>query len=377
MNNVLIVENSSGFGGSANSLANLITHLNKSKFHPIILLKKFGSQIDKIKNAEIVKFKDYNEPGKLSSFKYSLCFIKDILSEAIKICFIIKKRQISLIHVNSNIITGIPAIMASRIVNVPCICHIRQTRKLIKRERFFAKFVNEFIILNKNAYEILRKDIPKEKLNIIYNGLDLQVFDNIERGNFKKEFNLYSSPILALVGRIVKGKGVKEFILAGKEVLKVKPNVKLVIVGDAKGEDDRYYKEVKQLVEKENLNQSVIFTGWRNDLNKLIVDFDILVHPYTYPEGLPNVLIEAMALKKSVITTNVPGSSEIVVDGVTGFLVAPGDIDAMVKKIIYLIDNPDLARQMGEKGRKRVEQYFNIKNTVAKIQELYMNILHN
>lgn len=375
-NKILYYEPSSGFGGSASALSNLVNYLNKGKFNFILITKNRGPQFGKIKNAEFIKLKEYKEPDKLSNLKFLFYFIKNVIPDSLRIYSIIKAKRVSLIHINTNIMSGIPAIIASKLSRIPCVCHIRQTRKLIKRERFFARFVEKFILINKQASDLYIQDISEEKLNIIYDGINLHEFSKNDDRGFKKEFSLDFSFVVGLVGRIVKGKGHKEFILVAKEVLKNIQNVKFIIVGDAKGDSEGYYKEVKELVKDYNLERNILFTGWRDDVKNIISDLDILVLPSTtFPEGLPNTIIEAMALRKPVIATDVAGPNEIVVNNETGFIVPPGDIKAMAEKIIYLLENPDIAKKMGEGGRKIVEGKFNIKETIKKIEEIYKEVL--
>ena len=371
---VLIYESSSGFGGSANALVNLLKFLDKNTFAPVVVFRNNGAQIDRIKEVETIKLKNYKEPGDLSNLGFLFYFARHIFPWALHLFFLIKSKKINLVHVNNNIIAGIPVIIAAKLAGKSCICHIRQTRKLIKRERFFSKWVNKFIVLNEDAYQMLKQDIPEEKLNLIYDGIDLEDFSYLKSGNFRIEFNLDATPVIGLIGRVVKGKGHKEFILAAKEVLKSKPNIKFLIIGDSKGENDDYFKEAKKLVGMENLYKNVIFTGWRTDISIVISNLNILVHAATSPEGLPNVIIEAMAFKKPIIATNVPGSSEIVIDGETGFLIPPGNIKAMAEKIIYLLDNPDISKKMGELGRKSVKEKFDIIKTVERVEGVYREV---
>ena len=76
-----------------------------------------------------------------------------------------------------------------------------------------------------------------------------------------------------------------------------------------------------------------------------------------------------------ICASDIPGPSDIVVDGETGFLVSPGDIKALAEKMIYLLENPDVARKMGEKGRKRVKEHFDIRKTVKSIESIYESLL--
>ncbi|MEW6169945.1 MAG: glycosyltransferase [Candidatus Omnitrophota bacterium] len=359
---ILFYEPSSGFGGSAGMLANIMDYLTAEKFRSTIVIKNFGMQIEKIKKGEIIRLKNYKG-------------ILRIIYEVVDLVSIIRTKKISLVHINTNIITGIPAILAAKLTGKPCICHLRETRKLIKRERLFAKWIDKFIVLNNDAHEIYSKDIAADKINLIYDGIN--TCEKVLKGNFRQEFNLNSNSLIGVIGRVIEGKGQKEFILAAKEVLKIRPSTKFVIVGEAKGGIDNYYNEVKELVKSERLDKNIIFTGWRNDVNSIIVDLDIIVQSTTtFPEGFGLTCIEAMTLEKPVIATKVPGPSDIVVDGKTGFLVPMGDIKAMAEKMIYLLDNPDVARKMGEAGKKRTEELFDIKKQVKKVEAIYEELLN-
>ena len=355
--NILIYESSSGFGGSANALVNIVNNLNREKFYPIAAVDNLGAQVDKITDMEVIK---------LTSLK------------VLELYSIIKRKRIGIVHINNNIMAGIPAIIASKIAGIPCVCHIRQTRKLIKREKIFTRFVNSFILINKDACAVYNQDIPINKLHVIHDGIDLYDFETNATGTFRKEYKLNGSLVVGLVGRIVKGKGHKEFILASKEVLKYYPETKFAIIGDAKGDTDEYYKEVRALVKEEGIEKNIIFTGWREDIKNIIADLDILVQATTtFPEGFGLTIAEAMAIGKPVIATNIAGPSEIVLDNKTGFLVPPGDIKAMAEKLIYFLENNNIAKDFGLQGRKRAEDLFDIKKTVSRLESIYEESLYS
>jgi glycosyltransferase involved in cell wall biosynthesis/GT2 family glycosyltransferase len=359
---ILFYESSSGFGGSSRAVSYIIDYLDYNKFHPFLVIKNYGPQFDKIKKVVPIKLKSYR--GHLN-----------IISEVLNLLRLITSKKISIVHINTNISTGIPAILAAKLTGVFSVCHIRETRALIKRERIFSHLVDKFIILNKDALLIYNRDIKKDKLSIIYDGLDLEEFKDVE-SNFRQEFNLDSHPIVAVLGRIVEGKGQKEFVLACREAIRIIPRAKFLIIGEAKGAEDAYYNDLIELVYREGLDKNVIFTGWRNDIANVISSLDVLVLPSTtYKEGLPNSIIEAMALSKPVVATDIAGPSDIVADGETGFLVPAGDIKAMAEKIVYLLNNPDIAKRMGEVGRKRAQELFDIKKQVKKIEAIYEEVL--
>jgi glycosyltransferase involved in cell wall biosynthesis len=375
--NILFYDPSSGFAGSAGALTNLIRHLNRERFNPFLAIKNFGPQFERLKDIEVIKLKNYDEPEKASKISFFFHFIRNILPEAIKIYFVIKKKKISFVHTNTSVMGGMAAIIASRLAGIHCICHFRGTRNLLKREIFCTRWIDRFIVLNTHAFDSFRQIMGDEKVRLVFDGLDFSDFQRIETGLFRKELNLNSVALIGLVSRIVRGKGHKEFILSAKEVLKTRPNTKIVIVGDVKGENDSYYKEVKEFVRKEAMEQNLLFTGWRTDIKNIISDLDVLVFSTTtFPEGLPNTIIEAMALGKSVVATDIPGPKDIVLNGVTGFLVPAGDVKAMTEKIIYLLDNRDIAIQMGEEGRRRTEELFDIRHSVKQIERIYEEIIN-
>jgi len=384
--NILYLEGGTGFGGSGNSLFGLLKNIDKNKFNPLVVTFNDGPQFQKIHNLGIKMIKlnlNETEPedknGILSYLKFGFDFLFNILPISLKLIRIIKKNKIDLVHINTNIISGIPAILASKITRIPCICHIRQTRGLIKREVFLTRWIDKFIVLNKDAKEILKKDIPKERLSLIYDGINLKEFEIGEdrKTELKKEFNLDKSPFVGIVGRLVEGKGYDDFIKSAEIIIKQKPDVKFVIVGSDPTKEKIIENELRDLVDRLDLNSHIIFTGWRNDISALISTFDILVQSSSFPEGFGLTCIEAMALAKPVVATNIPGPSEIVVDGKTGFLVPPKNPSALAEAILKLLNNAVLAKKIGESGRKRAEELFDIRKNVRQIEDIYENVFNN
>jgi len=382
--NTLFFEPSSGFGGSGNSLFNLLKFLNQEKFKPLVVTLNDGPQFTKIKElgVKIIKLhakeiEPENNEGVLTYLKLFYQGIFYLLPLTLKLLFIIKKYKIDLLHINTNIISGIPAILAGKMAGIPCICHIRQTRRPIKREKFFFRWIDKIILLNQKAKEIYLEDTQSNKLSLIYDGLDLEGFKpKNDRERITKEFNLNGSPCVGVLGRLVEGKGLDDFIKASALVLKEKPETKFFIVGSDPSEDKHLEKELKSLAQTLNLNGNLIFTGWRNDVSDLISSFDVLVQPSSsFPEGFGLTCIEAMALGKPVVATNIPGPQDIVVDGKTGFLVPAYAPTSLAEAILKLLNNPQLAKNMGEEGRERAEELFDIRKNVKKIEALYEEIL--
>jgi glycosyltransferase involved in cell wall biosynthesis len=136
------------------------------------------------------------------------------------------------------------------------------------------------------------------------------------------------------------------------------------------GEED-YEREIRELATSLGLDDCLKFTGFRTDVPKLVQSLDVLVHASTTGEPFGQVIAEGMAACKPVVATLGGAVPEIVQDGVTGLLVPMGDAQSMAEAIIKLLSNPELAGQMGQAGRQRVEQHFTMEHVVKKVESIY------
>ncbi|MGB9802180.1 MAG: glycosyltransferase [Desulfofundulus sp.] len=137
---------------------------------------------------------------------------------------------------------------------------------------------------------------------------------------------------------------------------------------------------LRRVLEEESralgLEGRLFFTGERRDIPQILSLMDVFVLPST-TEGLPLTILEAMAAGKPVIASRVGGLPEVVVDGETGFLVPPGDPQALARALAQLLVNRQKAEEMGQKGKQRVMQHFTVQTMVRKIEEEYKAALFN
>ena len=123
---------------------------------------------------------------------------------------------------------------------------------------------------------------------------------------------------------------------------------------------------------KEGLEESVRLLGWRRDIPSILHILDVLAHTSLW-EGLPRVFPQAMAAGIPIVATSVDGAPEAVEHGVTGYLVEPGDMEAMARHVVHLLRNPDEAAAMGARGKKRVGE-FDIEKMVRQQEKLYLEL---
>ena len=212
--------------------------------------------------------------------------------------------------------------------------------------------------------------IPESKICVIPNGFDFESFRPLSRSSARETLSIpESAKAVAFVGRLEKQKGVSVLLEAARYLNEL-PDFLLLIIGE--GPEEQSLKE--QAEDARLLKESVRFVGSLEDAASILPAFDVVVLPSLW-EGLPNVLIEAMASGVPVVATHVGGVSELVEDGRTGFLVRPGESRPLAEKIRYLLEHPFDARGMGEVAQNASRQKFNLERTVHSYEEAYLEAL--
>ena len=231
-----------------------------------------------------------------------------------------------------------------------------------------------------NNYKIC----PEKKINIIPLGLDLDKFQlNYEekRLSFRHKFFIAEDEIaIGIIGRIVPVKNHSLFVAIAAKVLDQSGmRLKFIIVGDGESRqqtemelkqaniDYAYYPEDKR-------NAQAICTSWQTDVDIVLAGLDIVMLT-SHNEGTPVSLIEAQAAAKPVISTDVGGVSDVVLDHITGYVVEAGDADKFAAALINLIENPGIRQRFGQAGQKFVQDKFSYRRLVTDMSEYYYSLL--
>jgi lipopolysaccharide/colanic/teichoic acid biosynthesis glycosyltransferase len=178
-----------------------------------------------------------------------------------------------------------------------------------------------------------------------------------------------SAPVVGFVGRLVRDKGVAELVEAYFRLKPRFPSLVLLLVGQYE-EGDPVDPRTRRLIES---TSGIIAPGQVDNVVPYYQIMDVLASP-TYREGFGTVSLEASAVGKPVVTTNATGARDAVVDGKTGLIVPVGDSDALAKALGRVLENPELARQMGEAGRQRVIAEFPRERIWQGVEELYRTL---
>lgn len=234
-----------------------------------------------------------------------------------------------------------------------------------------------------NFFKVVPISISKEIANtvkklyrintpVIYNGIFTKCYKNLEKERFlyRKKYGIKNEDIIILnIANFKPGKNHRLLISAFEKVTKIFSNVYLFLIGEGKS---------KPFVEKtsrdKKLSDKVRFLGLREDIPEWLSAADIFVLSSDW-EGLPMVVLEAMASGKPVIVTAVGGIPELIKNGETGLLVSPQNTEKLVGAMIELIKNPTLRKELSKKAKQVCLKRFDISNTARAYEELYINSL--
>lgn len=403
MHNILYIENAIGPGGASISLSYLLSYLDRSKYQPFVVLSHkdnflisrnpdihtiyISAGISKSSKLSdrISKFLQLILGGKgkkLSKKLISLMNYSSVPLFLVKVYPFSCSRHISLIHLNNSITCNLNGILLAKLLRVPCICHQRGFEYLSKSTRIISKLVDHYIAVSEAVKQnLLELKVPSNKISVVYEGVDLEEYDPRKPPlkSLLVEFNLDpSQPRIGMISFLVKWKGHEIFLRAFAKVVNKFPNCKALIVGDIPADlpvFQQYKRKLIDLSRELGIEDNVIFAGHREDIPEIIRIMDIIVHASILPEPFGRVIIEAMAMEKPVIATNIGGPKEIIKNEENGILVNPCDPEEMAAAILKLLQNKKLAEKLGRAGRETVERFFSIETHVSKIEEVYRMVL--
>ena len=213
-------------------------------------------------------------------------------------------------------------------------------------------------------------DFPPERVHVFYNGIDLQRF-NVQNYGFMDRRAIHETfgipehhLVIGALGRIHGPKGLFLLVQASKEVLRQFPNTSFLIVGQ--GEDKSALVETARRV---GVVDHFHFTGFVEDIPRMLCGIDILVHP-SLSEGLPNAVLEAMAMGKPVVATSVGGVTELIEDGKSGILIPARDQEHLTQALCMLLGDPHRRVELGKGALERARTAFDREQKLDELEAL-------
>jgi glycosyltransferase involved in cell wall biosynthesis len=365
--NILYIANTGQiFGGGEISLLKLLANLDKSKFHPIVVCPAYGSLSEAIQKMgiEVIVIK-METLRKINPFH--------LFSSVWQMRRFIKARHIDLVHSNGSRATLYSG-LAAKFAKVPAIWHVRVIESEGWYDKFLASLCVKLIAVSqavKKRFDWLLQNKP-EKVTVIYNGVDLEEFNpHISGARIRQRYGLSpKTQVVGIVGNLIPWKGQEYFIRAARIIDERITDVKFLIVGD--GECRR---RLEDLTKELGLEEKIIFAGARRDIPEVMAAMDIIVHSSISPEPFARVIIEALASGKPLVGINSGGVPEIGEDYKELRLVPLRNEVAMAEAVICLLQDKEKTIKMGRRGRRRVENCFDIKANARQTEQVYRELL--
>lgn len=373
MNILFVIENLS-YGGGERSFEQIIRKIDKERFKLFVACNPGGDFVGRIKGYAKVFSLDFSNRFNVKNIFY----LKKL----------IKENKIDIVHSQSaradffariaGWLSGVPVISTVAMPVEGFDVNILKKFFYIIFDRISERFVEKFAVPTNYLKKRLQKYhfVKPEKIEIIDNGVELDIFvrDNESVEKIRKEFNCEKGTILiGCIGRLVWQKGFEYFLDAIKILeesisSEEKEKLRYVVVGEGELRE-KLVKKAKNL----GLEKRVFFAGYRTDVNKVLCSLDIFVLP-SLREGQPIVLLEAMALARPIVATNISAVTETVISGKTAVVVKVKDADSLAKGMLELIRDREKAEQMGIEARRLVGERFDFSKIVKKYEEMYLRV---
>jgi glycosyltransferase involved in cell wall biosynthesis len=370
-------------GGAERALYDLISRVDRSRFAPqVACLDGPGYYSEKYRALGIPVHHLGLSTGRAATLPFSLA------RTVLKLSGLLRRERIEVLQsflFHANIIGRI----AARLVRTPVVLGAVRTAEprychtLLDGLTFFLTDGEVCVSEATRRFQARRAFLPLGKLFVLPNGVDRADFPlpsapfgcgaqaSLDRRlQIRKDMNLPSEePVFAFVGRLCVAKAVPDLLTAFSDVVRRRPEAHLVIAGAGP-----LAAPIRNRVRRLGLEQRVMLPGWLDDPRPLYSAADCFVLSSTV-EGMPGALLEAMASGLPVVCTDAAGCTELVADGDTGFVVRRGDVSALAARMLAVLQNPGGAAEMGQRGRCRALEGFNLEGIVRKYEALYEELL--
>lgn len=399
--NIIYVENGIGYGGAIICLRHLVRNLDRQQFNPLVVTGRNSPPYQEIANEAQWKYISDRQidivgahqildpalwPDKIPGLRFiinqglaradDLC---NFLPFFLRLLWAAKTFKADLIHANNEPLCNRAALLVGKILNIPTICHVRGDQNGSQAMAWSYSLVDHFIpVSHWVAGSIETKlHIPKDKISVIYDGLELEKLDIHANGtNFRTQHNISNASfVVGLVGLLIPWKGQEIFLDAAVQLKNKIPNLKMLIVGGTPDDCQEYAAMLKERVKNEGLSGIVQFTGHSSNMPEVYNALNIVVSASTSPEPLGTVVIESMTMSRPLIGPDHGGAKEMMQHNETGLLFKAGNAQSLASAIETLYRDQPLSNRLAKAARKKALQTFAVTEHVCKIQAVYNRML--
>lgn len=368
-------------GAQENTLLTIKGHIEKG--HEVVLVTGFspGREGELLKNVEMPPFKIVEIPEMVR--EVSPC--KDFKALR-KLREYFKKEKFDVVHTHSSK-AGIIGRIAARQAGVPVVVHTvhgqafhayeKPWKKLlyITAERIAAKYCDKIYAVAQAMIDqcVDAKVAPREKYMVVYSGMDTAAFANARRNmELRQKLGIpENAKVIVTVARLFPMKGYEEMLPAAARLVKEFPDLHFLPVGDGP-----MYDELQKQIADLGLSGNFHFAGLvpPHEVCDYIAQADLLWH-LSLHEGLPRAVVQALAVGIPAIGYKLDGTPEVVLNGKTGYVTAPQDVDAVVARSRELLNDAALRAEMGKNGKDLVIERFAWRRMADILEEEFLKLL--
>lgn len=379
---ILYLDHTGELGGAERVLLDVLPRLDRARIEPILAASPEGELLDRARalGIEVAPLRLDEAARTLSREAWGagpLAFAwqaRGYLQEAMRLAALLRERRVDVVHTNT-LKAHVLGSLAARLAGRPLVWHMHDlpstrgdTRNLLDH---MARLARPDVVAVSAAVAADLSPAMRARTRVVHNGLDLAAFDRAAAvPGPPLPLPPGDGPVVGAMSYLIPWKGHEVFLRAAQRMLAVRPDLRLVIVGEPifqwRDERDRLEAIARAL----GVADRVAFAGHREDAAAVLGAFDVFVVPSLF-EPFGRVVIEAMAASRPVVASRAGGVPEIVLDGETGLLVPPGDDAALAEAVLALLGDEERARRLGAAGRRRVAEAFTLDAQVAGLVAAY------
>lgn len=356
--------------------------IDKDVFDPVLVCKMPGDFTKAVNELGV-------ECHYVEALQRPLSPLRD-MKALFKLYKLFKVMRPDVVHTHSSK-TGVLGRIAAKLAGVPAVIHTvhgfpfdsasssRQRLLYLALEWISARFCDAMVLLKNADLELTKSTlgVPSQKLHLIPNGVSVNSFQPLDHElKLAQKRQLLKCDVrevsVAMTGRLWEQKNPECFVRAAIHLLHRRDvNASFYLIGDGP-----LRGELQTLIDASGFSSRIKILGWRDDVKALLQVMDVFALPSRW-EGLPLAILEAMAAGLPVVASNIPGNTDLVEDGVTGYLFEGENDFALAEKLLPLIWNGEKRAQFGAGARARAFDQYRIESRIETMQKLYCRLLAN
>lgn len=399
--NILYVENGIGYGGAIICLRHLVRNLDRSRYTPLVVTGRTGPDYRDIANEsqwQYIADRHIDNVGLrarlakvawLNNWPALRYVIGQLLARSddvfnfmpffLRLLWTAKRFRTDLIHANNDPFSNRAAMLAGKLLGVPCVCHVRGGD--YEGSGFMQwtytlpdHFISVSNWIAKSMQDKLR--IPDEKISVVYDGIALEKLNiHADGAEFRRAYQIPNEAFaVGLVGLLIPWKGQALFLDAAKLLREKIPHLKMLIIGGTPDDCSSYEAKLRQRVSDEQLTGLIVFTGHVSAMEAVYNGLDVVLSASIDPEPLGTVVIEAMAMGRPLIAPNHGGAAEMMQHEQTGLLFNPRDAQSLADEIEKFYLSKPLRDTLGANARSAALKAFAVETHVERIQNIYQQL---